>query len=134
MQRLHQWHEIGHFFQLCLEELQSDQRNCEEILQRIQERGICTSFISQVLSRESVKEGLYFAENQLSDGYLQEIIRDFALCFGAADLDQQLYRINHFINVCEREYEQLRTTAQQEGQLSLNLSIFGGAALFILLL
>lgn len=123
------------FLQYCSDELRSSQRSCNEILQDLRKRGLCTAFLEQVNSMEgSLQNRLKHSVKQFQDPQLQNLVLDFSERFGTTSLEQQIQCFETLRQRCSNEYELQREREQQESKLILNLSICSGAAIVILLL
>lgn len=134
-QRSRQWQELQELLRLCIEELQINQSDSEEILQTIWDRGFHSSFLEACLHAEgTIQQRLTQAAAGFTDAKLQETARHFALRFGMSTLELQLEGLRSLQKICIEESERSRQLAIQNGKLALNLGFFGGAAAVILLI
>ncbi len=133
--KVREWQELLHFFQLIREELESSLRPSEEILQNISEQCKKCCFLQNYFKAEgSVQQKLLMAAEQLIDPKQRNIALRFAGRFGTVSADIQLESIAALERSCQEELDSSKELARKEGQLSVHFGLLAGAAAAILLL
>ncbi len=134
-QRSRQWQEMQELLRLCAEELQISQKNSDEILNTIWSRGFHSSFLECYMrGTGTVQQRLHAAAQDLNEPMLCEVAQAFTSRFGMTSLDLQLEMIQHLQKTCTEEYEHSHQAALQDGKIAMNLGLFGGAAVAVILL
>ena len=134
-EKVRDWQELLHFFQLIREELESSLRPSTEILQNISEQCKNCRFLRNYFEAEGgVQQRLLYAAEQLSDPKQRNIAMRFAGRFGTASADIQLEAIAALERACLDELNSSKELSQKEGSLSVHLGMLIGAAAAILLL